>query len=391
MTIWYSTDDNEDKPSTHVLVIGISHYQYLPDTPDHQVPDDGRVTLGLSSVTTPAISSFRFAKWMQDHYSNPDAQLGSIRMLLAPSDKEVEEEQELGNLDDDIVNRPKRENVLDALHAWKADCEKYRDNVAVLYIAGHGIQLNKDDSIVLLEDFGRPNRNVLEGAVDIGSIWRGMADNNTARKQYYFVDACRTKPGLFKQYLNTPTGVSLDVGDGGVADTAPIFFSAAPRNLALGEPGIGTLFCQALLSCLKSVAAKPDQDAHWVVSTASLIEKLPAEVERLAKLYHEEQTAVVGGQLRNQTFHYLDDAPDIPLSIALDPGEAAPDAHCRLTYGEHQDVVLDEQLHQSPRNLTAKAGLYILSVDMSPDSDYQSRTPYPFAAMPPRHSEEVSL
>lgn len=62
------------------------------------------------------------------------------------------------------------------------NCERPK-GVAILYIAGHGIEYSRARSYVLLEDFGsRPE--LLEYAVDINVIRNGMLEEGIAQTQH---------------------------------------------------------------------------------------------------------------------------------------------------------------------------------------------------------------
>ncbi len=389
MTPWYQAEDAQGRDGTHALVIGVSDYRYLPTAFDEATPDGAGETLGLTSVTTPAVSAWRFANWLTggSGLNRPETPLASVRLLLSPSQAEVDATPALGDLDAATVPPPTRDNVLDALYAWRDACNARPGNLAVLYVAGHGIQLSKDDSLVLLHDFGRAHRPILDAAMDLGSIWRGMAGPEAARLQYYFVDACRTKPGLFDDYLSTRAGVAFDVTDEGGVESAPIFYSASPRTLALGLPADGTLFCQALLRCLDGEAAELDADGRWVVSTSSLVRHLPAAVDRLAAEHQARQSAVVGGLLRDGVFHYLPEPPEVDLGIHISPETAAARARFRLADFNGRQVY-DRRPVPPEIDLRVKAGLYALQLEVENDGPPVLR---PFLAAPPRHREEIAL
>ncbi len=393
MNLWYRRDDPDDsQPGSHALVIGVSHYRYLPDSPEDAPPSGAGETLGLANVTTPAISAWRFANWLTaaDGFNQPTAPLASVRLLLSPSSAEIDETPALGGLDENTVATPTRDNVLDALFAWRQDCNRRRGNIAILYVAGHGIQLSKDDSLVLLHDFARARRAILDAAMDIGNIWRAMATPNAAARQYYFVDACRTRPGLFDAYLTTPAGVALDITKEGALDSAPIFYSASPRSLALGLPAEGTLFCQALLDCLKGNGAELDAAGEWVVGTGSLLRHLPATLERLAACHQATQTTVIGGQLRDAVLHRPREAPDVSLGIKVSPQEAAGHAHCTLA-DFNGETVYDQEPVPTEITLNVKAGLYALQLAVRDGDQPGASVLRPFMARPPSHREEIRL
>ncbi|MBA7687918.1 hypothetical protein ES703_96392 [subsurface metagenome] len=376
----------------HALVIGTSYYTYLPQNPGDPPPDGVRETLGLGQATTPASSALAFARWLETEYHNPAAPMGSIRLLVSPSQEEKGRQDALANPEDTVLSS-NTTNVKAALRVCKLDCEKNRDNAAVFYVAGHGIMLSKDDSIVLLEDFGDPVENVLGCAMDIGAIWRGMSSQLIAKTQFYFVDACRIKPDVFSDYETNPVGVTLDVTEGGTAAVAPIFFGSAPRSFALGEPGRGTLFCQALLDCFALHGVKgPDNHERWTVTTASLLESLDKRVAELAAAYHEEQKAFPGGTPANEVFHVLPGPPEVPLHISLKPNKAYEFARAKLWDGLTDEVVFNDVEFTPCLDRKVPGGTYVLSVKIQEGAaKYKGKDSVPVAAFPPECRMEIPV
>ncbi|MEA3491083.1 MAG: caspase family protein [Campylobacterota bacterium] len=385
MSIWHKTS-YYDEVCTHVLVIGTSKYTYLPD----DITSDDEKLLGLTSVSTPATSAYRFACWIKESYNNSKAPLGSIRLLLAPSQKEIDNEPQLGQLNQPL---PDSSNVEDALYAWQNDCLKFREGHCIVYIAGHGIRLSGDLGIVLLEDFGKPNRSILEGALDIGNIHQAMAQDSAAKNQFYFVDACAIEPKLFAQYISAKTGINLDIKRGESVESSPIFFGAAPETLALGKPGEGTLFIQVLLQCLRSDAAKADDQnnpKNWLVSTLELFKQLQKGVKELAMSYNETQSVVLGGISSNTVFHESEDPPVITLTVSLSPQSAVQYAKytlINLTTNEKFELFPFE----SPYIDVVNPGVYRIEFDMTEDSHHSGKIVPAIIISPPRHDEEIVL
>ncbi len=385
MSIWHKTS-YYDEICTHVLIIGTSKYTYLPDN----IASDDEKLLGLTSVSTPAISAYRFACWVRDNYNNSEAPLGSIRLLLAPSQKEINNEPELGQLDQYL---PNSSNVEDALYAWQNDCLKFRESHCIVYVSGHGIRLSGDSGIVLLEDFGKPNRPILKGALDIGNIHQAMAQDSAAKNQFYFVDACAIEPKLFDRYLSTKIGINLDIKRGESVESSPIFFGAAPETLALGEPGKGTLFIQVLLQCLRSDAAKADDQnnpKNWLVSTLELFKQLQKGVKELAISYNETQSVVLGGISSNTVFHESEDPPVVTLTVYLSPESAVQYAKytlINLTTSEKFELFPFE----SPHTDVVNPGVYRIEFDMTEYSHLPDKIIPAIIIAPPGHEEEVVL
>src|SRR5215208_2611840 len=144
---------------THALVVGVSAYDYLTDAAAAPDLPPGE-TFGLGQLRSAAASAWSFARWLADSYNPPSAPLTTVRLLLSPS---AEEEEKVPGLRDrgPTAGLANRNNVEDAVFAWRDDCAEHPDHVAILYAAGHGAMLSKDEGgFVLLQDFGAPNRNI---------------------------------------------------------------------------------------------------------------------------------------------------------------------------------------------------------------------------------------
>src|SRR5437879_3800427 len=117
---------------THALVVGVSEYANLPAK--GQPPDPDEMKMGLVSAETPCAGAFKFAVWLRDTYSNPYAPPASIRMLLAPSQMEMDADQDLAAA---ALPRPTRAAVERVILDWFTECRGDPNGVAILYISGH--------------------------------------------------------------------------------------------------------------------------------------------------------------------------------------------------------------------------------------------------------------
>jgi hypothetical protein len=205
VSVWKQDDEvvRGGGPALHALVIGVSRYANLPSG-DKPAADEDQ-TLGLRQLECAAAGAYAFASWLAESYRNPEAPLGSIRLLLSPSPLE---QQEIPDLPADVPPALSAE-VKAALDAWAAACDSRSDNVAVLYAAGHGVMVSKEDGqIVLLEDFASSERSRFAEALDVPSVRSGMAGPTTARRQFYFVDACQVRPAFVRDVRRRPRGRS---------------------------------------------------------------------------------------------------------------------------------------------------------------------------------------
>jgi hypothetical protein len=311
---------------------------------------------------------------------------------MSASNAEKEANTELEVVERNVPS-PVSANVATALAAWYDDCLTNRDNVAVLYISGHGIQNSKEGSIVLLQDFGDPADSriqLLRRAIDIGSVREGMSRGDVARRQFYFIDSCRIRPNLFRNYYTVGAGVTIDVIAEGTADVSAVHFGASSGTSALGDPGKGTLFNLALLECLRGEAYTSTPDG-WAVTQASLIATLPTRVEELAARYDSEQKTTSGGEFIDTVFHMVTGEPSVTLTVALEPKMAAPSASAELYDDEAEVIVFDDAPFNPELVKNVPAGSYLLKVTIKPETGGLRNRDVPLVAEPPRVRKVVSV
>ncbi len=383
MTLWLDRGDAipAGVPVTHALVVGVSRYAHLP--PPDADPSEDPLKFGLVGATTPATGAFRFAKWLRDRF-RPPAPLASVRLLLSPSDLELRDIElaaaaaQVESATTPLVRR--------ALLDWLEACQQQPDGMAVLYLSGHGASQSKTDHLVLLEDFAA-DQLVMDYSVDVGKVHRGMAGPSLPRIQFFFIDACRIRPDAFNQYRTSGNGLGLPEEWAGEDNrAAPVYFSASPGTAALGEPGEGTLFSQALLHCLEGMAVDdfPDGEGRFRITESSLRIALEQRVADLADGYGEAQEVVVGGQVRGSVLHYFEQPPELSVAIELRPGEAVPVAWADLWDRDREARILEDcRFELNPMTWTVPAGMYSLDVTIRPDTPpLQSKTGLPIAVAP---------
>jgi hypothetical protein len=378
-------------PRTHALVVGVSQYEFL--TEDGSPGPGGRQTFGLRQARTPATSALRFANWLASTYRNPTAPLGTVRLLLSPSDWEKQNVPGLDALPAEVLPAD-RDNVAQAVNDWKNDCATNADNVAILYASGHGIQMSPDDGgIVLLEDFAKL-QNVLDYSLDVGAVRKGMAGPTMAQRQFYFVDACRVRPEEAVLFQTLGNGVGLPSMFEGRARVSAVYFAAIPSATALGAIGEGTLFVQALLECLDTALGVDDRaqpDGSWAVTTTTLVQQLPKRVRELAETHGTEQVATTGGQLEDVPFHVLAEKPEVPITLQLDPDAAVACARARLWDPQTTEVFAGEAFAPTISR-KVPAGQYALAVSIEPPTPpFSDVELFLVPALPPAYTGVVKV
>jgi hypothetical protein len=389
----------QGNPGLHVFIVGVSRYEHLPGgggTPTNN-------GFGMQQLNSTALTAFKIYQWLMNHKTQLPLPIATIRLLLSPSPLELNVEPAMAGLADPAT----RTNFTATAHAWRDDARASDDNMTWFYFAGHGVQRKKDDAVMLLEDFGAPADGPLTNAVAIENFFNGMAPpadltRKIAQKQLYFIDACRIAPNQFNIYdwLNVPDiwGVEKSGRDDRYG---PIFFAAVPGTKAYARQGEQTIFGEALTNCLDGIAGEPmEEDAqgqvNWQVTVYSLIRVLVAEIEELNKRFALDQDCTPGGLFKDLTVTYLNAAPQVDVSVEIDPTIALP--HIALKVSDYSgNVVLDPPppLTPHPFQQPLPAGLYTFSAEVasppippSPPLVKFSRT---LQVMPPRRTWKAKV
>lgn len=402
---WVDRRAEVSGPGLHALVIGVSDYQYLPAA--GQFPDLKKVTLGLTKVNIPATGAYRVANWFKTNYWHPTVRLKTIRLLLSPSQDEIKQPEfpELAEFakPDAASAAPSQtraitSEVWQAMLDWQEDCRSHPDDIAVMYVAGHGVQWgSKDDAIVLLEDFSR-DPSFMDYAVDVGGTMKGMSGADMPQSQFYFVDACRITPEEFgkqtysgspRRLPNNPTGDDLRA--------APIYYGACPQTLAKGHRGRGTYFAEALVDCLDSGqqgpianSALPVAQSYWHISVASLLNALQDRVTLFAKADGEKQDVVMGGNARAAVLSARETPPPVRVVVDIVPEEAAQVVFAELWNELHVDKIRERQacIPKPLEMLDVAPGVYTL--DIVATAPYQGKS-ISVVAQPPQWKKPIPI
>lgn len=350
------------RPATHALVIGVSAYRHLLGGPEESPTGRG---WQLGQLSSAAGSATAIAAWLATEYHNPAAPLGSLRVLVSPTANDRLDPR----IGPEVVSpehRATRDHVEAAFSAFMADCERDVDNVAIVYVAGHGVQLTKHEATVLLEDIAAPGvRPSLRGAIDLIDCHRGMDHAATAGTQFWFIDACRQPPEIAAQFTAMKGAYQIDE-QAGNARSSQCFLAAATQQQSFGRRGGLTLFCEALLGALRGDALSPPSpplcDA-WHVSASSLSEALARRVAARAREAGEVQTVhhFTRGLSPHAVLHRLDGRPRVDLTVRLAPPDAAPVTTASV-YCESGSPVPDVPAGW-PLVMQLEAGLYSLALD----------------------------
>lgn len=370
------------KPGTHALVIGVSAYRHLPGG---LLPTPAAADFGLEQLSAAARSASEVAAWYLTEYQCDAAPRNSLRILLSPSPGEqlADAVTQLGPIEEATFDKAKA-----AILEFRAACNARPDNVGIVYVAGHGIQLTTTGAVLLLSDLGDPGQaSLLERALDMAVIHDALNHPGGAKTQFWFVDACRQKPELAQRFASLVGAFGLDVLNG-VTETSPLFLAAVTGAPAFARPGGLTLFAEALLWGLRQgAAAPPDQEIDaWHVPVLELFRRLQERVEELARAEHEEQTVDLAGKIHAATIQRLAATPRADLRIDLDPELARAATRGTLKLGGTTPVVNDYV--DWPFQQPVDAGLYTL--DLQADAPFKPGFAV-FPVLPPATTKGVTV
>lgn len=347
-----------DGPGTHALVIGVSHYPFLSGPKTSPFGEQ----FGLEDLTSAARSASEVVAWLLNEYRNPAAPLASLRVALSPTEGETYANGVTDRLPQS--HAATRDAVERDVIAFRRDCER-PNNVAFVYVAGHGIQLTNRGAIVLLEDFADPDRADLYGAIDMVGCHAGLYGTGFANSQFWFVDACRQRPRVASKFENLQGGVLDLKAPPGEVEWAPMYLAAASRDLAFAEVGGLTLFSQVLLSALRGDAAVGPEHARnigWHVSANKLGEFLKKGVAELAKAKSEDQSVQPVGYAGDAVIQHFEEPPSVRVVLTLEPSRAAKRTSVSMLFNADEAQKVIDGVTEWPLERTLPAGLYQIRV-----------------------------
>lgn len=354
-----------DGPGTHALVIGVSRYRHVEGG---DRPTDLGESFGLEQLTAAARSASEFAAWLFNSYHHPGAPLRTVHVALSPSEGEELHADVAARLPADPDEWAARRGVVEQdLIEFVTECAKDHENVAIVYVAGHGVQLSKHGAVVLLEDFAGPNQlNELQGAIDMAGCHAGMNRPDRAGTQFWFVDACRQIPAIAQRFESMEGALTLSEKRGVVATTSPLLLATSTREAAFAKIDGTTLFNEALLWALRGgAAAGPNElDDGWHVSVMNLLSKVDRKVAALARGFGEEQQVDPTGRVKDAMIHRFRETPSVELSVNLLPPDSRPVATTSLLRDAREPVPAAGD--EWPRRWRVDAGLYLLNVEVPP-------------------------
>lgn len=359
----------------HALIIGISRYAFLPE-PGHIVA--GVETLNLAQVKCGAISALRFAQWLlqADAQGHLPAPLASLRLLIAPSDEEIEACPELAPYRDNPDTAPTWYNIHRAALAWRQACGEGQDRIAYFYFCGHAILRDSGTTTFLAQDFAERGLPILHKSFDLNNLIRALAPSGMfpeiARKQYYFLDCCQAISVTLRTRLKGEPSELLDEALSAPDDRAwPIFTAARPGYDAPAPRAAPTPFCEALIAALRGAAATRSRHVNgmqvvWPVRVNDLLQALGRSLATPAGL--GTVPAQVGQNVGDPEIVAVPTAPQVTFKLQIEPEHLVDRAEIRLS-GRNlpEPLIVPKPGMAYPYEVTVRAGLYSTEPWLRPD------------------------
>ncbi len=307
------------KGRMHALVVGVGDYRHLglgAKKPSLVLPE-------LRPLTTTPLAAKRFARWCESSYHNPNCPLGSIELLLAPTEKVDRADGTTA-----LIEAATFAKIKAAFNRWYKRCNADPANIAMFYIAGHGLELFSH--LVLASDFGNPDLpDAWENCVDFTALRTGMR-KCAADTQLFFVDTCRDVPiSAVTQLQAHGSGLVTSQLDATV-ETSAAYFASAPGLAAYGPAGSETYFCSALMMCLDGVAAARS-GPKWEIDTGSLGAAM-FRVMRSLSAFEDRKLSVASDAAQGATVTFPAE-PKVLLSVLIDPTALGAQAAITVTQG----------------------------------------------------------
>jgi hypothetical protein len=263
------------------------------------------------------------ANWLKERYNNIEAPLGSVRLLVSDGGASTFIDDAGQPVD---VGRANMATTAAAIMEWANAAHSDIANIAVFYFCGHGVSAGINNGL-LLEDFGADHTDLalLENVIDIDNLHLAM-DGVKARKQCFFVDACRNTPrpiadragrGTLGKSILDP---AIRQGRYGARD-APLFFACLPSQRAYGLANGVSLFTRALLETLEGAGAV-NRNEIWSVRTDTMLSALNETLRWQGPQYGLPSQPVCLDHASGFNLHWLPEPPAVHVSVKCDPDEA---------------------------------------------------------------------
>jgi hypothetical protein len=377
----------DDEPGVHVFLAGVSKYPYLKGG-----EREGEVSYHnhLGQLSASALSAYSLFEWLTQPGRQLEQPLRTVRLLVSPVASE-------------LVVQPKlvkkhmlcnRKCFQAAARAWRQDADRNSKNIALFYFVGHGIEVDPEDPLLLLEDFKPEADDMFEDVVSLKKIYHAMAPStnfpNIATRQFFFLDNCRDYPEEFHEYARealNDTARILPMPRKPLPDTRDtlIIFACGELETAYAKPNKSTLFSRALIECLDRDAGTPpkglgfakssigSESKPWLVTADSLGQAIqqhfrliinkPEARKQQMPTYNIGRHHGSTGERGDFAVHFMHSAPVVDINLALKPLETSDGFSVRVSRETDTKVILAEKpMRPNPREIESVGGFHSVHV-----------------------------
>jgi hypothetical protein len=321
MTYLLAPKADDKQRGTHVLLIGVGKYPYLPGGrskvfPNHQ---------GMGQLSPPPKSVARLAQWFLASHRLPSCPLKSLDVLVSGEKEKLKDHKQKPV----AIEAATAQRVRKAIIRWKELGDRNEESILILYFCGHGVHQGEVHSL-LLEDFGSDQYDPFMHALASEKLVSGMKCCK-AKRQLYLLDACQT---VSKNYLDDYENTGIAVFDAKKSKSLahliqPVIRASIPGERAFGRKNEASLFAKGFIDVLEGAACSQGDHGEWHVMTENLLSALRDVVPKREPLVKQIASGNVAFAF---PFHELqaDQEPKIPVWVACDP--EARTAEASLAY-----------------------------------------------------------
>jgi len=335
------------EPGIHALVVGVSAYDPL-------LSPSGVNRGVFQSIPGAAAGAAGFANWLIKDFHHPGKlPVRTVRVLLSPTEPEEESILPLRSW------AQVSEGILKSeLKAWRDDCNRNSENVAVLYASGHGAAITASAAHVFLPEVNTSGDRY-GSSLNLAVVQEAMA-GCAAASNIYVIDTCASR----EKQLHVPPGkgIGLDIDPelGEPRERVLVISSArfGMKAWTLGDSR-NTVFSAALLSLLQRSGEWLRNTGTFAVTAERLKEDFPGEMGRLlGPQKAARQKLRFSGQHEARGLHCPDPLPKFSVSFMLSPtarGSFAVEVH---QFGSGDVVFSAPVTSEMPADGKITAGFY---------------------------------
>lgn len=352
------------------LIVGTSSYPHAVEA--DLAPE--RRHYAVKPLTSAAHSASWFASWLSAQWSRRD-QIVDLQLLLSPAPDESIHHEVAAAWAAAGSPAATLANFQAAFEQLRARTEGGKA-MAVVYLAGHGVQVSGRSATVLLNDYLAPDQtDIYEAAIDSMGCHAALSDGRYANTQFWFVDSCRESSNVEREFEVLSPGWSPRDRAKGAAEVSPVFLASSPWTTAFAQSYGRSLFSKALGWALDGNAASriPGSDEGWGVLTGDLVNQLGPKVKELAAEHQLEQRVEPTGTINYAVVHELgairsgsqeslpgEDLPTSNLRIDADVGSWHLRSITPFSVTDDDGTVVAEAI--GPQTLEVPVGRYKVSM-----------------------------